>query len=283
MSTDKIKTRYTRLLETIRVRKSAALAVSGGVDSLLLLHAAKEAIGNNIIALTAAGPLFNADELKRAAEEAERLGVRHKKIDFDPFAIEDLVKNGPDRCYFCKRYLFRYLLDAARAEGFRLVMDGTNADDPSTYRPGIRALDELKVASPLWEAGLGKEDVRMVSQMLGITGADRPAMACYVSRFPYNERITPEGLERVRRAEAVLSNMGFIQYRVRSHGDVARVEIASDEMDMAFRRDVVMSISRRLKEVGFLYVSLDLDGYRSGSLDEALDEVAICGNDSIKK
>jgi len=238
---------------------------------------------NAIIAFTASGPLYNQEEMKRAAEEARLLGVRHKEILFDPFSFDDLVKNGPDSCYFCKRYLFRLLLDAARAEGFRLVMDGTNADDPNEYRPGIRALDELKVVSPLWEAGLGKEDVRAISRMLGIKGADRPAMACYASRFPYNERITPEGLERVRRAEAVLSNMGFIQYRVRSHGDMARVEIASNEMDKAFQRDVVMSISQRLKEVGFLYVSLDLDGYRTGSLNEALDEVAICGSDATNE
>ena len=282
-STETHKKQYDRLLEFIRKHEAAALAVSGGVDSLLLLHAAREALEHNTIAFIATGPFFNSDETKRAAEEAELLGVKHREILFDPFSNDDLVKNRPDRCYICKRYLFKYILDAAGAEGFHLVMDGTNADDPGDYRPGIRALDELQVASPLLEAGLGKKDIRALSRMLEIQGADRPAMACYASRFPYGERITPEGLERVRRAEAVLSGMGFVQYRVRSHGDVARVEIAPDEMDRAFQRDAAMSISQRLKEAGFLYVSLDLEGYRTGSLNASLDDEAARGDDTTKE
>lgn len=263
---------YDGLRACIRKHTAAALAVSGGVDSLLLLHAAREALEHNIMAFTAAGPFFNPDETERAAKEAALLGVRHTEIFYDPFSVDDVVTNGPDRCYTCKRYFFGYILDAARAEGFHTVMDGTNADDPCDYRPGIRALEELKVVSPLWEAGLTKEDVRAVSRMLNIKGADRPVMACYASRFPYGERITPEGLERVRRAEAALADMGFVQYRIRSHGDLARVEIAPDELDRAFRREVAAMISQRLKEAGFLYVSLDLDGYRTGSLNASLDE-----------
>ena len=270
------------LLEIIRKKKSAALAVSGGVDSLLLLHAAREALGNAVIAFTATGPFYDPGETKRAAREAELRGVRHREIFFDPFSVDELVANGPNRCYVCKHYLFKYILDAARTEGFHTVMDGTNANDPQDYRPGIRALAELNVVSPLLEAGLGKEDIRAVSRMLNIEGADRPAMACYASRFPYNERITLEGLERVRRAEAALSDMGFVQYRVRSHGDLARVEIALNEMGRALQRDVAVLISRRLKEAGFTYVSLDLEGYRTGSLNESLDAAVDSLDDSKK-
>ncbi|MBN1882316.1 MAG: ATP-dependent sacrificial sulfur transferase LarE [Deltaproteobacteria bacterium] len=282
-STETDKTKYTRLIACIRPHEAATLAVSGGVDSLLLLHAAREALDDNIVAYTATGPFFDPDETGRAAEEAELLGVTHREIFFDPFSIDDLVRNGPDRCYICKLRLFGYVLDAARREGFHVVMDGTNADDPGDYRPGIRALGELKVVSPLWEAGLTKKDIRALSRMLGIEGGDRPAKACYASRFPYGERITPEGVERVRKAEAHLSEMGFVQYRVRSHGDAARVEIATGEMDRALRRDVATEISRRLKEAGFLYVSLDLDGYRTGSLNAFLDDAVFTRKDATKK
>jgi uncharacterized protein len=283
VSTETDRVKYTRLIACIHTHGAAALAVSGGVDSLLVLHAAREALGDDIIALTATGSLFDPGEVTRAAEEAGRLGVRHAEIPFDPFSTGGLAANGPDRCYLCKRRLFDTILDAARGEGFRIVMDGTNADDPDDYRPGIRALEELGIVSPLLEAGLGKEDVRGISRMLGIEGADRPAKACYASRFPYGERITPGGLERVRRGEAALSGMGFVQYRVRSHGDVARVEIAPDEMDRALRLDVAAAISRRLKEAGFLYVALDLDGYRTGSLNASLDGKAARGDDTTKE
>jgi len=282
-STESYTKQYKTLLECIQQHTSAALAVSGGVDSLLLLHAAREALAHHVMAFTAVGPLYNPDETARAAEEAALLGVRHEEIYFDPFSVDDLDANGPNRCYVCKRRLFRYILDAARREGFHVVMDGTNADDPGDYRPGIRALEELEVVSPFLEAGLGKDDIRALSRMRNIEGADRPAMACYASRFPYGERITPEGLERVRRAEAALSDMGFVQYRVRSHGDLARVEIAPDEMDRAFRRDAVSVMSQRLKEAGFLYVSLDMDGYRTGSLNESLDDATARPDNSMKK
>ena len=250
---------------------SAAIAFSGGVDSTFLLRVAKEGLGGRVVAVTARSRSFPARELEAAAAFCRAEGVEHVVLDCEELDIPGFADNPPDRCYLCKRNLFGKIAALARGRGLSAVLDGTNRDDDGDWRPGRRAARELGVRSPLHETGLGKDEIRALSRAEGLPTADKPSMACLASRFPYGERITAEALDRVGRAEDWLRAAfpGLGQVRVRSHGGtLARIEVAPSAIPRLASR--AAEIADALRALGFAYVSLDLKGYRTGSMNEPL-------------
>ena len=262
--------RYETLLSILRELRSAVVAFSGGVDSSLLLHAAKEALGDRVLAVTAVSPTYPGSELEEAVSLAKAWGVRHRLVESDELKIPGFSENPPDRCYHCKKELFGILSAIARDEGYAAVCDGSNADDARVYRPGRRAAKELSVRSPLEEAGLTKEEVRALSRRFGLPTADRGSFACLASRFPYGASIDREKLARVEACEEALRRLGFRQFRVRVHGAVARIEVDRDEIPRLFDASTADAVHDHFRKNGFLYVSVDLKGYRAGSMDEGL-------------
>ncbi len=262
-----------RLRAQLREIGSAAVAFSSGVDSTFLLRVAHEELGENVVAVTARSHSFPKRELDEAAAFCAREGVRHEIIDSEELDIPGFAENPPDRCYHCKKALFGKLIAFAQANGLAAVLEGSNMDDDGDYRPGRRAIMELGVASPLHDAGLTKAEIRVLSKRMGLPTADKPSFACLASRFPYGERITAAGLERVERAEQWLmdAGLGLVQLRVRSHGDMARIEVPPADIPRIAAR--AEEIAAALKSFGFAYVALDLQGYRTGSMNEVLPAV----------
>ena len=259
-----------RLRAALRKLGSAAVAFSSGVDSTFLLRVAHEELGENVVAVTARSHSFPKRELDEAAAFCAREGVRHEIIDSEELDIPGFAENPPDRCYHCKKAIFGKLVAFAQANGLAAVLEGSNMDDDGDYRPGRRAIRELGVLSPLHDAGLTKAEIRALSKRMGLPTADKPSFACLASRFPYGERITAAGLERVERAEQWLmdAGLGLVQLRVRSHGDMARIEVPPDDIPRLAAH--AAEISASFKRFGFAYATLDLQGYRTGSLNEVL-------------
>ncbi len=262
---------YDRLVEKLRGLRGAVVAFSGGVDSSLLLAAAVDALGDRALAVTACSPSYPARERERAVEIARSIGARHVLFDSDELDDPRYRANPPDRCYYCKGALFRELRAMADEQGLPALLDGESRDDAADFRPGSRAAREAGVRSPLAELGLRKDDVRRLSRERGLPGWDRPACACLASRIPYGVEITAEHLARIGVAEEAILALGFTVVRVRDHGDVARVELGSDEIDRALRPGIRSAISAACRAHGFAYAAIDLDGYRTGSLNEILD------------
>lgn len=264
-------TAFDRLRELLRELAPLLVAFSGGVDSALVLKAALEAVGSNdVLAVTAHGPIHPARELEAACGTALQLGARHVILTTNELALPGFAANGPDRCRICRESLFEKLLEMARVERMRTVVDGTNFDDLDDFRPGLVAAQALGVRSPLAEVGLRKRDVRTLARELGLPDWKRPSSPCLASRFPYGEPITPAGLQMVEEGERYLRELGFREVRVRHHGSLARVEVARSEVARAAGEPMRRDIVRHLRALGYLYVALDLEGYRSGSLNEAL-------------
>ena len=263
---------YEKLKSILRSCGQAAVAYSGGVDSTFLAKVGHDVLGANCVAITISSALLPKSELDRAEETARAIGIAHYVIrerDLEPGVAE----NPPDRCYRCKKIEFALIKQKAAELGIAHVLDGSNVDDLSDFRPGRRALQELGISSPLCEAGLTKAEIRELSKTLGLPTWNRPAAACLASRIPYGERITDEKLLRIERAEDFLRDMGFVRFRVRSHDHLARIEVAPEERAKMWDAEKMDRIAKALKSFGFLYVAVDLEGYRTGSLNEALQAV----------
>ncbi len=269
---DDLEYQYVQLKDRIASAGRAAVAFSGGVDSVFLLYAAREALGEQVLALTVSLRAVPRRELGEAEAFCRQQGIRHRIESVDEFSIPGFADNPPDRCYLCKKTLFRRMLAAAEEEGFAVLMEGSNLDDQGDYRPGLRALQELRVESPLKESGFTKAQIREMSRRLGLFAWDKPSMACLASRFAYGERITPEKMERVEQAEEYLAMLGFGQRRVRMHGNLARIELLSEELPVMMEDGRYRQVQERLNELGFSYVTLDLKGFESGSMNRGLGE-----------
>jgi len=261
-----IEEKYKNLLAVIGQYPSAAVAFSGGVDSTLLCKAAHDALGENAAAVTFFSSFIPQRERDLSKEMARSIGIGHSIIEQDRMTPQVLA-NPADRCYHCKKAVFGQIAEKARALGMEFIFDGSNTDDLKDYRPGMKALEELSVKSPLREAGFSKQDVRELSRYLGLKTWDMPAYACLASRIPYGSEITDEKLTMVEKGEEVLHELGFRQIRLRHHGDIARIEPAPEEMDEFLKPAVREKVSRALKEIGFTYVCMELEGYKMGSLN----------------
>jgi uncharacterized protein len=264
-----LQNKYNLLLQQLKNCGSLAVAFSGGVDSAFLVYAAHEALGEKLLAITVTTQSYPRHEAADAAKILQNYGVKHAQIELNQLAIPGFCENGAQRCYYCKYALFSAIKAEAAKHGITAVADGANTDDENDYRPGMRATAELGILSPLREAGFSKQDIRDISKELGIFTWNKPSYACLASRIPYGEEITPEKLAMVEKAEQALLDMGFKEMRVRCHGKLARIEVA--ENDFAKAAAQRKEISAAVKNAGFLYAALDLEGFRSGSLNAALE------------
>jgi uncharacterized protein len=265
-----IEQKWDRLRTLLRGMNCAVLAYSGGVDSSLLLRATSEVMGPRLIAVTAVSETYPPGELESAKEFARTLGVTHRILRTQELESEEFARNSPERCYFCKKELYGKLKKIAETEGISCILDGSNTDDLDDYRPGRKAAEEFSVRSPLVETGLSKSDVRELARFLNLPVWNKPSLACFSSRIPYGTRITPDIIETIKTAEDHLRVLGFRQVRVRHHGDIARIEIDREAFGQIISSDAVEKITAALKGLGYVYVCLDLEGYRTGSMNAAL-------------
>jgi uncharacterized protein len=255
----------------LKVYKSAVIAFSGGVDSTFLARIAKDVHGDNLLLITATSSTYPFYELEEAKSLASFLGIKHKIIVSEEIDIPGYSDNPPDRCYYCKSELFGKIKFIAIKEGFEVVFDGSNADDLKDFRPGMKAKQEKGVISPLADAGFSKDDIRRFSKELNLPTADKQSYACLASRFPYGEKITKVKLDRLAIAEFEVRKLGFTQFRIRSHDNLARFEFIPSEMDKAW--EIKNQLDEICKKSGFSYITIDLTGYRSGSMNEVLSDL----------
>jgi len=265
-----LERKLDRLKHGLAGLESALLAFSGGVDSSFLLRVAHEVLGDRLTALTSVSPTNPEADTAEAVALGRALGVRHLVVESNELEVPGYAANPTNRCYLCKDRLYEICTDVARERGIAAIVDGVNVDDLGDYRPGLRAADEYGVRHPLVEAGLRKNELRELSRALGLATWDRPASPCLSSRFPYGTEITVERLRMVARAEEGLQRLGFREVRVRFHGEVARIEVGRDELPRLLEAETRADAARAVRAAGFRYVTVDLEGFRSGSLNAAL-------------
>jgi uncharacterized protein len=266
LSNDRIKEKLERLRQKIAERGNLLIAFSGGVDSSLLTRVAYDVLSEKALAVTLDSETLPRSELEHARKIAKTIGVKHIIVPSSELRNEEFVKNPPNRCYYCKKGSAKILKHIASYNGINSIADGVNRSDLDEHRPGIKACDEEGVWHPLAEVGITKSEVRILAKEIGLSNWNKPSMACLSSRIPYGERITGEKLKMIEDAEEVLKSLGFSQIRVRKHGDIARIELLEDEMKKLF--GLKEKVIKELRRIGFKYITLDLEGYRSGSMDE---------------
>lgn len=252
--------------------KSVLVAFSGGVDSTFLLKVACEVLKDKVVAVTANSETYPISELEEAKKRAQEFGVKHIIIHTEELSQEEFVNNTPRRCYFCKKELFSKLKEIAKEKSLNCVVDASNYDDIADFRPGREAAKELGIRSPLEEANLTKEDIRSLFYRMKLPTWNKPSLACLASRIPYQTRISKEKLKRIAEGEKFLRELGMRQVRLRDHGDIARIEIAKEEMFLFLKENLLKQIIDRLKKLGYTYITLDLEGYRTGSMNEILKD-----------
>jgi uncharacterized protein len=264
-----VNERVEQLKGEMKKKGNILVALSGGVDSSVVAKIAYDCLGDKALAVVADSETLPRAELEEAKKVAREIGIPLKVISFSELDCKDFVENPPERCYYCRKELSRELKKIADSMNIETIADGVNSSDFGEHRPGIKAADEEGIWHPFVEFNFGKEEVRQLARLLELSVSDKPSMACMSSRIPYGEKITKEKLERVEKAEALLKELGFIQVRVRAHGDIARIEVPGDDI-VRFLEIDTREIAEKFKELGFNYITLDLEGYRSGSMDEVL-------------
>ena len=268
--TDELQEKLSRLKEYIGELGSLAVGFSGGVDSSFLMVVAHEVLGDKAIAVTGVDASVPERELTEAKEFCEKYGIRQVTCSWNPMQEESYRKNSPDRCYYCKKGVFSEIKRVADEYGIEYVAEGSNMDDLGDYRPGLRAVEELSVKSPLREVGLYKEDIRNISKALGLPTWSKPAYACLASRFVYGEEITEEKLHMIDQAEQFLIEHGFYQERVRIHGNIARIEVPAKDIPRLAEDEMREIVYKKFKDIGFLFVTLDMHGYKLGSMNATI-------------
>ena len=265
-----IEHKYSQLKDNLSQYRNAIIAFSGGIDSSLVAYVAGEVLGERATAITSASASLKRADLALAKTLAQDWGIQHKVIVTDELSKAEYRANPTNRCFHCKTSLYTYLDEIAHSEAIEVVLNGTNTDDLGDHRPGLIAADNFSVRSPLVECNFNKQDIRDLAHELGLANADKPQAACLSSRFPYGTEITLELLEKVEAAEDIMSDLGFRQYRVRHHGEVARLEVETSELQRAV--DLNDELNQRIKAAGYSFVALDLAGFKSGSLNAAIPE-----------
>lgn len=262
-----------KLKEIIKKMESVLVAFSGGVDSTFLLKFAKDTLKEKVMAVTAVSPTYPEEELNEAKKIARMLGVKHILVETKELENPEFTRNSPWRCYWCKRELFSVLNKIAQANNIKQVIDASNWDDLKDFRPGMQAAREMGINSPLKEAGLTKAEIRILSKKMGLPTWNKPSLACLSSRIPYGMKIKREDVEKIAKGESFLKKLGFHQVRVRHYKDTARIEVLPEEIPRLLKNENREKIVKKFKNLGYIYVTIDLEGYRSGSMNEVLGKI----------